>query len=90
MIEWNGFDSVRLSASLPGANLIVTRYPLKRHIWDQFKIVYPMHLNAFCRYGWVVGVGRYIGQTKGVMFTRNEGQVRFDKISSGDTTIGVI
>ena len=24
------------------------------------------------RYGWVVGVGRYIGQTKGVMFTRDE------------------
>ena len=46
-----------------------------------------MHLNAFCRYGWVVGVGRYIGQTKGVMFTRNEGQVRFDKISSGNTAV---
>merc|ERR1712223_268547 len=25
-------------------------------------------------YGWVVGVGRYIGQTKGVMFTRSDGQ----------------
>lgn len=24
-------------------------------------------------YGWVVGVGKYIGQTKGVMFTRNTG-----------------
>ena len=44
-----------------------------------------MHLNAFSRYGWVVGVGRYIGQTKGVMFTRNEGQVRFNKILSDDT-----
>merc|ERR1711971_1202624 len=29
-------------------------------------------------YGWVVGVGRYIGQTKGVMFTRNEGQCPTD------------
>merc|ERR1712223_137739 len=29
-------------------------------------------------YGWVVGVGRYIGQTKGVMFTRSEGQCPTD------------
>jgi len=29
-------------------------------------------------YGWVVGVGRYIGQTKGVIFTRNEGQCPTD------------
>ena len=27
----------------------------------------------YSRYGWVVGVGKYIGQTKGVVFTREEG-----------------
>ena len=32
-----------------------------------------LHLYIFfaSRYGWVVGVGRYIGQTKGVMYTQN-------------------
>ena len=26
----------------------------------------------YFRFGWVVGVGKYIGQTKGVIYTRHE------------------
>jgi hypothetical protein len=29
-------------------------------------------INHYYRYGWVVGVGRYIGQTKGVIYSRQE------------------
>ena len=33
--------------------------------------ILPLYEAYSIRYGWVVGVGKYIGQTKGVMFTRN-------------------
>ena len=36
-----------------------------------FKLQFYHFYNYSIRYGWVVGVGKYIGQTKGVMFTRN-------------------
>ena len=44
------------------------------HVFDHFYIV-KLLLNFyihFFRFGWVVGVGRYIGQTKGVMYTQNK------------------
>ena len=34
-------------------------------------VVIKFYIN-FIRFGWVVGVGRYIGQTKGVMYTQNK------------------
>ena len=35
------------------------------------KLSLNSHIH-FSRFGWVVGVGRYIGQTKGVMYTQNK------------------
>ena len=40
-----------------------------------FFFIVKLQLNFyihFFRFGWVVGVGRYIGQTKGVMYTQNK------------------
>ena len=35
------------------------------------KLLLNFYIHFF-RFGWVVGVGRYIGQTKGVMYTQNK------------------
>ena len=44
--------------------------PFNNYIYLHFGISI-IYISFFSRYGWVVGVGRYIGQTKGVMYTQN-------------------
>ena len=40
-------------------------------IWRKIKYTISfISFYLFSRYGWVVGVGRYIGQTKGVIYTQ--------------------
>ena len=37
-----------------------------------FNFIFDEEIVTISRYGWVVGVGKYIGQTKGVIYTRQE------------------
>jgi hypothetical protein len=37
-------------------------------------LLLSLHCVTFCvRFGWIIGIGTYIGQTKGVVYTRSEG-----------------